>query len=129
MTTSGWCSRAPAVLGEGSHPLLVSPNESRSRPRRFSHARRFPGRYLLFSLPVRDPIYGYRATRLRIVFAQHAIQAPTAAIVVPRLSFGSCNWKFNASIYCNPSQLLQSYDGRDELSQLLFLRAPRLNVT
>lgn len=60
-----------------------------------------PPRYAILSTAIEQ-----RASP--IVFAQHAIQAQSSAIVFAPLSFGSCNWKFNASIYCNPSRLPRS---------------------
>lgn len=117
-TSSGWCVQGSGVWGGGVTGGGGAPAAQRLPMKAIQdHARFFliawreevpktlssfqPPRYAIPSTAIEQ-----RASP--IVFAQHAIQAQSAAIVFAPLSFGSCNWKFNASIYCNPSRLPRS---------------------
>lgn len=82
MTTSGWCSQGPGAWGGGARgpPAAQCPPmkaiEDRAHSSLIAWRDEVSQDAIFFSAcPVRDPVYGNRATRLPLSPAQHAIPA------------------------------------------------------
>lgn len=121
-TSSGWCVQGSGVwgggvTGGGRTRCPASPNESHSRPRPFLSdrlARRGSQDAIFFSAsPIRDPIYGNRATRF-----PHCLRAT-------RYSSPVCCYCFRSALFWLLQLEIQCIDILQPLSTAPILRRPQ----